>query len=72
MPIAVKLILLHSVEGHEIAISPDQVTSLRAAIPHRPNQLITEDVACLISLTDGKFVSVTESCDKVRALLEEK
>ena len=72
LPIATRLILLHSVEGHEVTISPDQVTSLRAAIPHRPNQLITEDVACLVNLTDGKFISVIESCAEVRTLLEAK
>jgi hypothetical protein len=68
--VAAKLIGVHSLDGHEIAISPQQVTSLRAARPHKPNELVAPHVHCLVGLTDGKFVSVTESCAEVREMLE--
>jgi hypothetical protein len=67
---AVQLLVLHSVEGHEITISPQQVTSLRAARHNKQNELVSPHVHCLIGLTDGKFISVTEDCATVRELLE--
>ena len=71
-PIAVQLVILHAPEGHEITIAPHQVTSLRASIPNKPNELLTGKVNCVVGLTDGKFVSVIESCAVIRRLLEGK
>jgi hypothetical protein len=72
LPAVLNLVVLHSIEGHEVTISPRQVTSLRAAIPNKSNALIQEDVRCVVGLTDGKFVTVIESCAEVRARLEGK
>jgi hypothetical protein len=65
------LIVLHAVDGYEVSINPQQVTSLRAAKEGEPNKLFTNEARCLISLTDGKFVTVAEHCAAVRQLLEE-
>jgi len=67
----VALIVLHTVDGREVAINPAQVTHLQAAKPGEPNRLFTEGARCQINLADGKFVTVRESCDVVRKLLEE-
>jgi hypothetical protein len=72
MPIAVQMIVLHSVEGHEVTISSRQVTSLRASKPDHPNTLLTGAVNCVIGLADGKFVTVIESCADVREMIEGK
>lgn len=69
--VASVLILLHGPNGHEILINPATVSSMHAAISGKPNQLMTEEVKCLINTTDGKFLSVVESCDVVRKLLED-
>lgn len=69
--IVMHLVMLHSIDGHDVAINPAQVTSLHAARPGEPNKLLTDQVACVVGLTNGKFVSVIEHCDVVRRLLEE-
>jgi hypothetical protein len=68
--IVLHLIVLHTVDGHEVAINPEQVTSLTAGKPHQDNKLLANNVRCVVGLTDGKFVSVSESCAAVRQLLE--
>jgi hypothetical protein len=64
------LVILHAVDGREVAIAPAQVTSLHAAKEGQPNVLMTDAVHCVVNLTDGKFVSVIETCAEVRDLLE--
>lgn len=68
--IALHLIVLYTVDGHEVFINPQQVTSLHAAKDDEPNKLFTDDVHCLIGLTDGKFITVVANCGTVRQLLE--
>jgi hypothetical protein len=70
MLITVILIILHAPDGHEIRLNPDQITSMHAAIPGEANKMISDKVECLINTTDGKFVSVVETCDTVRDLME--
>jgi hypothetical protein len=67
--ILVQLLVLHRVDGQEVTISPNHVTSLRA--PAGPlDRLAPSGSHCLVGLTDGKFVSVIETCLTVRRLLE--
>jgi hypothetical protein len=65
----VQLVILHSVDGREVSLAPHQVTSLHARTK-APNKLVAEDVSCVVGLSDGKTVSVAESCEAVRRLLE--
>lgn len=69
--IALRLIVLHAVDGHEVSILPSQVTHLVAAKDKTPNKLFVEDVRCIVYMVDGKFVTVTEACSVVRQLIEE-
>jgi hypothetical protein len=69
--IALQLVVFHTVDGHEVAINPAQVTSMYAAKDDQKNKLFTDSVRCLIGLTDGKFVTVAENCDVVKRRLEE-
>lgn len=67
---AVVLILLHGPDGREIAINPATVTTVRdARADNEPNKQTTTGVACLITMTDGKFASVVEDCATVRELM---
>jgi hypothetical protein len=66
------LVVLHSVDGHEVTVNRDLVTSLTAAKDDTPNKLFVDSVRCVIGLNDGKIVTVAESCDAVRKLLEGK
>ncbi|KRR21375.1 hypothetical protein CQ14_06915 [Bradyrhizobium lablabi] len=66
------LALLHAPNGHDIHVNPREVTSMHAAIPGKKNELVTEGVRCVINLTDGRFVSVVETCDEVSRLFQTK
>jgi hypothetical protein len=68
---AVALVLLHAPDGHGILINPDSVTSMHAAIAGQKNKNISEQVRCLVNTSDGKFVSVIETCDRVRDLFRQ-
>lgn len=66
--VALRFIPLHSVEGYIVMINPDMVTSLTARTGDP--KLLHHRVRCLIGLTDGRLVSVTETCEAVRKLME--
>jgi hypothetical protein len=68
---AVLLVLLHTPKGFEVYVNPQNVTSMRADDPSKQHELMTDAVRCMLNLSDGKFVSVVETCDQVRALFEE-
>ena len=63
------IVLLHGPNGHEIMLHPRQVTSMHSAIPGKPNAQFSDDVKCVINTTDGKFISVIETCDTVRQIM---
>lgn len=64
------LIVLHSVTGVPIEINPVMVTHLR--YPEQGTRLFTEGARCMINMTDGKYVTVRETCAEVRALIEQR
>jgi hypothetical protein len=71
--VAVALIVLHNAEGGEIFINPTQIAVLhptKEASKGTPNQLVVGGVNCVVSLSNGKFFSVIESCPAVRKLME--
>lgn len=65
------LILLHAPNGNEILLNPREVTSLHAAIPGKANRQFDNDVKCVINTTDGKFVSVVETCEEVSRAIQQ-
>lgn len=69
--VALHLVVLHSLDGREVHIAPEQVTSLHASKDDVPNKNIAGAVRCVVGLTDGKFVSVLERCDEVKRMLEQ-
>jgi ribosomal protein S4E len=72
IPIVFALILLHGPDGREIDVSVDEITSLQCKLPKIDNKLFADGVNTVINLTDGRFVSVRETCQQVRDLVEEK
>jgi hypothetical protein len=67
---AYTLVLLHAAGGHMVYVYPESITTMRAATPGQENKLITGDANCVVNTSDGKFLSVTETCDEVRALVK--
>jgi uncharacterized protein YlzI (FlbEa/FlbD family) len=68
--IALHLVLLHTVDGRETLVNPDQVTGLSAHVEGEKNKLLVETVQCVIGLTNGKIISVIEPCSEVKQKLE--
>ena len=66
---ATTLMLLHAPGGREIRVNPKTVASMHATMPGQPNAYVAEEAQCLINLTDGKFVSVVETCERVQELM---
>ena len=64
--IAIMLIVLHGLDGREITISVDEVTSLHGRVPGKANKLFTDGVNCIVNMSDGQSLSVVETCMDVR------
>jgi len=72
--VGVVLIVLHAVDGHEVYVNPDHIAILRPtseAARGTPNQLIVKGATCVVGLSDGKFVSVIETCAAVRDMMDQ-
>lgn len=70
LELAFLLIALHSPDGREIDVSLDEITSLQCKIPNVENRLFAEGVNSVVNLTDGKYVSVKETCAQIRDQIE--
>jgi hypothetical protein len=68
---ALSVILLHRADGGEVTVYPSHITSLHDKQSPGANKLITHEARCVIWLDDGKYLSVLETCDVVKQLLEE-
>lgn len=63
---AFHLIELHAAGGAEIEINPREITSMRSRDEDSDRDShFAKGVQCLINLSDGKFVTVVESCADV-------
>jgi hypothetical protein len=70
LELALGLVLLHGPDGRELYINPESITTMRATIPGEKNKVIHGEIKCVLNTTDGKFISVIESCETVRGLFQ--
>jgi uncharacterized protein YlzI (FlbEa/FlbD family) len=66
--ILLHLIVLHGLDGHEVDINPNEITVMRGK---EQGKHLPPTAGCAISMVDGKFVAVTETCNEVRQKIEE-
>jgi len=65
------LVRVTGLDGQEIDLNPSQIVSLRSPRGvHDPRGVHHDAVRCLIHTTDGKIVSVVETCQDVLKMLE--
>jgi hypothetical protein len=69
--IAVILIALHGPDGHDIAISLDEITSVHCKLPGHSSGTFADGANAIINMTDGKFVSIRETCEALKEIIEE-
>jgi len=65
------MIVLHSAAGIAIDVNTEAITHLRNPEPSN-TALFTDKVKCMINLSDGKFVTVQESCREVRSIMDNR
>jgi hypothetical protein len=65
------MVLLHRADGGEVLVAGPQITSMHAAAPGGGNKVAHPAARCVVWLTDGRVLSVIETCEIVRRLLEE-
>jgi hypothetical protein len=64
------LVVLHRVDGGEVSVAPEHITSMHSKAPtSAQNKLVAGEARCIVWLSDGKLLSVLESCDTVKELL---
>ena len=70
--VTLHLVVLHNGDGRTIIINPQAVTSMREARPDDdPDRMFAKRLACMISLSDGKFVAVIETCETARHMIDD-
>jgi len=68
---AMSLMTLHRVDGGEVTVAPEHITSMHSKAPSSPqNKLVTGEVRCILWLDDGKLLSVLEPCEAVKQLMD--
>jgi hypothetical protein len=64
------MVILHSGAGVEIDLQTDAITNLRN--PEPSISAFSDNVKCQINMSDGRFVTVRETCAEVRRLMQDK
>jgi hypothetical protein len=63
------LVELTGPRGHVIELNPHAVVTVRRV--DTGNKHFVTGIHCVVTTVDGKFISVRESCNKVRQLVED-
>lgn len=63
-------LLLHLPGGREVTIAVNEIVSMRDG--EHKGELVTPEVGCVINTEDSKFISVIESCQKVRDMIKDE
>jgi hypothetical protein len=64
------MIVLHTGAGVAVDVNTETITNLRNPEPSNP--AFTPNVKCQVNMTDGKFVTVVESCREVRSIMDNR
>jgi len=75
--LAASVVLIHvtTPDGAKVHINPAYITKLyptKEAQNAGPNQMVVTGARCVITMADGKFISVREPCEYVLTLIEGK
>jgi hypothetical protein len=64
---------LHNVDGDEIVVNVEQIVALYPTSESKgqSNKLMAGGLNCVIALSDGKRVSVVESCTTIRQSIQQ-
>jgi len=63
---AAQFIILHSVDGRAFYINPKHIVSTSQA----KGKLVVDAVQCVVYTTDGRFITVAETCESLKMRIE--
>ena len=63
---------VQTLDGREVLINRSAIVTVGGARTDGGQRVLVGKATCLITLVDGKFVTVVESCDALRQRLKEK
>ena len=67
---AVQMVTVHMLDGREVAINPKEITRMQTGRPDDdPARQFPAGINCVIWFTDGKYLSISETCAAVRELM---
>ena len=61
---------VQTLDGREVLINRQAIVTIGGPRLSTEHQLLTDRATCLVTLVDGKFVTVVESCDAIRRRLD--
>ena len=64
---ATQYIVLQTPDGRKMNVNPKHIVG----VADTKGKLVTDIVHCVIYTTDGQFFSVVETCESIKARLEE-
>ena len=67
--IAAAFIQLHAPDGQVIYLNPEHITNLRKPRGTDQGHFI-RGTQCVVFTTDGKYLSIAESCERIREMLD--
>lgn len=65
-------IAVHTIDGREVLINRQAIVTIGGPRSTTEQQLLSDKATCLVTLIDGKFVTIVESCDAIRQRLEKR
>ena len=66
---AVELIELHGPDGQIVWLNPAEISTLRMPTSADLKRHFPSGARCIVVMSNGKFVAVTETCAGIRSLL---
>jgi hypothetical protein len=64
----VQWVTVHAPDGHAIEVNPKEISSIRDRSESEGH--FHRDVACVLSMTNGKFIAVIEPCKAIVEMIE--
>jgi len=65
-------LVVHTIDGRDVLINKQAIVTIGGARKDGGQQVLTGKATCLVTLVDGKFVTVVESCDTLRQRLKDR
>jgi len=62
---------VQTLDGREVLINRSAIVTIGGARKDGGQRVIVGKATCLVTLIDGKFVTVVEACDKLRQRLQQ-